>query len=135
MTIATPTQAYATASEADAFLELHEDWLDLDEPVKLDALLWGRYYIDANFDCVIDIDAVSEEVKYADSLLAYDYFIQGDLFFENAKTILSKKVVAGKVETEKSYTYSSKEKPNSLSKVAAILKTVCNHSQGSLTRV
>jgi hypothetical protein len=135
MTTATPTQTYATALEADAFLELHEDWLDLDDTVKIDALLWGRYYIDANFDCVVDYDAISEEVKYATSLLAYDYFIQGDLFFDNKKNIKSKKVVAGKVKTETDYDYARADKPNSLSKVIAILKTVCNHSNGSLTRV
>jgi len=135
MATATPTQTYATASEADAFLELHEDWVDLDEPVKLDALLWGRYYIDANFDCVVDYDDISEEVKYATSLLAYDYFIQGDLFFDNKKNIKSKKVDADGVLVEKDYGYAKADKPNSLSKVIAILKTVCNHSKGSLTRV
>lgn len=135
MATATATQSYATVSEADTFLELHEDWVDLDEPIKTDALLWGRYYIDANFDCVVDYDAISEEVKYANSLLAYDYFIQGDLFFDNQKGIKSKKVVAGDVETEKDYGYAKTDKPNSLSKVIAILKTVCNHSNGSLTRV
>lgn len=135
MATATPTQTYTTVTEADAFLELHEDWLDLDSPVKEDALLWGRYYIDANFDCVVDYDDISEEVKYATSLLAYDYFIQGDLFFDNKKNIKSKKVVAGKVETETDYGYARADKPNSLSKVIAILKTVCNHSKSSLVRV
>ncbi len=135
MATATAIQFYATADEADVFLVLREDWTDLDSEVKDDALLWARYYIDANFDCVVDYDAISEEVKYATSLLAYDYFIQGDLFFDNKKNIKSKKVKAGQVETETDYGYSTADKPNSLSKVIAVLKTVCNHSQGSLTRV
>jgi len=135
MATATPTQAYATDSEADAFLELHEDWLDLDSTIKNDALLSARYYIDLNFDCVVDYDNISEEVKFANSLLAYDYFIQGDLFFDNKKNIKSKKVDADGVLTEKDYGYARADRPNSLSKVKAILKTVCNHSSGSLVRV
>lgn len=135
MATATPTQAYATAIEADTFLELHDDWLDLDEPIKDDALLWGRYYIDANFDCVVDYDTISEEVKYATSLLAYDYFIQGDLFFDNNTNLKSKKVDADGVLVEKDFGYVRADKPKSLSKVVAILKTVCNHTKGGLVRV
>jgi len=135
MTTATATQSYATAAEADVFLALKEDWLDLDDEVKEDALLWGRYYIDANFDCVVDYSAISDEVKYANTLLAYDYFIQGDLFFDNKKNVKSKKVKAGPVTTETDYGYSKSDQPNSLSKVIAILKTVCNYTKGSLTRV
>lgn len=135
MTDATPTQAYATADEADTYLALKEDWLDLDEEVKLDALLWGRYFIDANFDCTIDMDAIAEEVKYANSLLAYDYFIQGDLFFDNQRSVKQTKVVAGKVESEKTYFTQSKDGPASYSKVVAILKPICNKTIGQLTRV
>lgn len=135
MTTATPTQSYATEAEADIYLAIHEDWLDLDSEVKEDALLWGRYYIDANFDCVVDYSAISDEVKYANSLLAYDYFIQGDLFFDNKKNVKSKKVDADGVLVETDYGYAKADQPNSLSKVVAILKTVCNHSKGGLVRV
>jgi len=135
MATATPTQAYATPAEADAFLELKEDWLDLDEPVKLDALLAARYYIDAKFNCVVDYDAIDEEVKFANSLLAYDYFIQGDLFFNNSKNVKTTLVKAGSVETEKEYFGGNKEVPNSLGKVKAILQNVCTFKQGNLVRV
>lgn len=134
-TAATPTQAYATVVEADAFLDLKTDWLDLDNDVKEDALLWGRYFIDINFDCTVDMDAIDEEVKYANSLLAYDYFVQGDLFFDNQKAVKRKEVVAGKVESIKEYFTQSTDGPNSYSKVVAILKNVCNQSRGSLVRV
>lgn len=135
MTDATATQAYATVIQADTFLEIHEDWLDLDEPIKEDALLWGRYFIDANFSCNIDMDLIDESVSYANSLLAYDYFIQGDLFFDNGKATKRTKVVAGKVESEKEYFHSTKEKPNSLGKVKAMLKDVCTSNIGRLVRV
>ena len=135
MTDATILQSYATVIQADTFLELHEDWLDLDEPVKEDALLSARYFIDANFSCSIDMDAIPEEVSYANSLLAYDYFIQGDLFFDNSKSIKATKVVAGKVESEKEYFHNTKEKPNSLGKIKAILKNVCTSNVGRLVRV
>ncbi len=131
----TPLQSYATETEADTFLEIHEDWLDLDSPVKEDALLAARYYIDVNFNCTIDMDAIDEEVKYANSLLAYDYFIQGDLFFDNQQVVKQKKVVAGKVETEKEYSSRSKDKPNSYTKVTGVLKGICTANRGSLTRV
>lgn len=135
MTTATTSQFYVTSIESDEFLALKEDWLDLDDEIKNDALLWGRYYIDVNFNCVIDYSNVVEEVKHANSLLAYDYFIQGDLFFDNKKNVKSKKVTAGKVKTETDYGYAKSDKPNSLSKVIAILKGVCSHSKGGLTRV
>ena len=135
MAIATATQFYATSAEADVFLVLKEDWLDLDDDVKDDALLSARYYIDLNFDCVIDYLAISEEVKFANSLLAYDYFIQGDLFFDNDKSVLKKLVKAGSVESETEYGYAKSKRPNSLTKVVGILKTVCNHSKSGLTRV
>jgi len=135
MTTATVTQFYATATEADDYLALHEDWLDLDEEVKNDALLSARFYIDTNFDCVIDYSAISDEVKFANSLLAYDYFIQGDLFFDNKKNVKSKKVDADGVISEKDYGYATADQPNSLSKVIGVLKAVCNHSKSSLVRV
>lgn len=135
MTDATPIQAYATDVEADSYLSLKEDWLDLDSEIKDDALLWGRYFIDTNFDCTIDMDDIDDEVKYANSLLAYDYFIQGDLFFDNERVVKQSKVVAGKVEVEKTYSSIAKTGPNSMSKVIAILKNVCNSSMGSLVRV
>ena len=135
MATATTTQAYATAGESDSYLAIHEDWLDLDSEVKDDALLSARYFIDLNFDCVVDYDNISDEVKHANSLLAYDYFIQGDLFFGNKKNVKSKKVVAGKVETETDYGYARSDQPNSLNLVKGVLKPVCNYSRGSLTRV
>lgn len=136
MTTATPIQSYVTVLESDVFLEIHEDWLDLDDEVKEDALLWGRYFIDTNFNCVVDMDAIDEEVKYANSLLGYDYFIQGDLFFDNQQAVKQKKTVAGKVETEKTYQSPSVDGPNSYSKVIAILAPICSKTSArTLTRV
>ena len=135
MTTATPIQAYATVDEADEYLEIKTDWQSLTDEVKEDALLWGRYFIDANFDCTVDMDLIDDEVKLANSLLAYDYYIQGDLFFDNQRVVSSKKVVAGKVESEKTYSNYSKDSANSYSKVKAILMGVCNSTKGSLKRV
>ena len=135
MTTATVTQSYATIQEADSYLSIHDDWLDLDDDVKTDALLWGRYFIDSNFDCVVDMDDIDEEVKYANSLLAYDYNVQGDLFFDNQRVVKSKKVVAGKVESERTYSSISRDGPGSMSKVVAVLKSVCNRTSGALVRV
>ena len=135
MTDATVLQSYATILQADTYLEIHTDWLDLWDEVKEDALLSARYFIDANFSCSVDMDAIPEEVSYANSLLAYDYYIQGDLFFDNSKSTKRTKVVAGKVESEKEYFHNTKEKPNSLGKVKAILKNVCTSNVGRLVRV
>lgn len=135
MTDLTMQQAYATVQEANIYLSLRQDWLDLDTKVKEDALLWGRYYIDANFKCDIDADAIPDEAKFANSLLAYDYFIQGDLFFDNQSNVLIKLVKAGSVETETEYQSGKTERPNSLSKVISILSVLCNHTQGTLVRV
>ena len=91
MTIATPTQSYATIAEADAYLKLKETWIALNNDDKDDALLWARYFIDINFDCTIDMDAIDDEVKYfleafSESLDVYkkgladghDRYLEGD---------------------------------------------------------
>ena len=135
MTTATVTQAYATLVEANAYLSTKSDWQDGDEELTTDALLWGRYYIDLNFDCVVDYSNISDEVKFANSVLAYDYFSQGDLFFVNSSSIKRKMVKAGSVESETEYASGKTFRPNSLSKVIAILKPVCNYTKGSLVRV
>jgi len=135
MATATPTQAYVTLTEANAYLAIKEDWQDGDEELTADALLWGRYYIDANFDCVIDYDNISEEVKFANSLLGYDYFNQGDLFFINDSSVKMKRVKAGSVESETEYTSGKTTRPNSLDKVIAILKPVCDFTKSNLVRV
>jgi len=127
--------AYATISQSDSYLPLKDDWLDADDEVKEDALLWGRYYIDANFDCVIDYDNIDEEVVFANSLLGYDYLSQGDLFFDNQDNLILKRVKAGSVETEKEYASGTRKRPNSLSKVISILSSICNNTSGRLVRV
>ena len=127
--------AYATILQSDSYLPLKDDWLDADDEVKEDALLWGRYYIDANFDCVIDYDDIDEEVIFANSLLGYDYFNQGDLFFDNQDNLILKRVKAGSVETEKEYASGTRKRPNSLSKVISILSSICNNTSGRLVRV
>lgn len=135
MTELTVMQAYATSTESKSYLANRSDWATLDNKAKDDALLWGRYYIDANFDCVIDADAIPDEVKFANSLLAYDYFIQGDLFFDNQSNVIMKRVKAGTVETETEYQSGVHTRPNSLSKVVSILSSLCNNTQGVLVRV
>ena len=129
------TQAYVTITESKTYLSLNDDWLSAEAKVKDDALLWGRYYIDANFNCVIDADNIPEEVKFANALLGYDYFNQGDLFFDNQSNIILKKVKAGSVETETEYGSSKKERPNSLSKVVSILSKLCYDTKNQLVRV
>ncbi len=134
----TPIQsAYATITEADAYLAIRSDWLVLTNVVKDDALLWARYFIDTNFNCVVDYDVIAEEVKYANSLLAYDYFVQGDLYFDNEQVIKSKKVGAGKgaVLTEKTFQNPVRTRPNSMSKVVSVLKSICQKTSGTLIRV
>lgn len=135
MTTATTTQAYATLIEANAFLATNSIWQEADEDDANDALLWGRYFIDLNFDCVIDYSNIDEEVKFANSILAYDYLVQGDLFFDNESKIKIKRVKAGTVESETEYTTGKSSRPSSLSKVIAILKPVCNYVKGKLVRV
>jgi len=135
MTTITVMDSYATVAEAKIYLAIRDDWNFADKKTKEDALLWGRYYIDANFNCVIDFDAIPDEVKFANSLLAYDYFSQGDLFFDNQSNVLIKKIKAGPVETETEYQSGKTEKPNSLSKVVSILSVLCSNTQGTLVRV
>ena len=127
------TEAYATVDEADAYLSLDTAWLGQSDEVKEDALLWGRYYIDSEFSCSYTEDGIPEEFKLANSLLARDYTVQGDLYFNNEKSIKIEFVKAGDVEAETTYRGSSKTRPNSLSKAKAVLAEYCQGSN-SLTR-
>ncbi len=134
MTLATTTQFYATIAEADTFLYLKHDWLVIEQPIKEGALLEARYFIDLNFDCVIDYLNIPEEIKHASAILAYDFFSQGELFFSNKRGIKSKKVEAKGVLVDTNFGHSQKDKPNSLNKVISILKPICNYSKSNLKR-
>ena len=118
--------AYASVAEADAFLSNDDVWLELEENVKEDALLWGRYYIDTKFTCTVDSEVIPEEFKFANTLLAKDYTLQGDLFFDNEDSVKKKFVKAGEVESETTYMSGKKSSPASVSKSIAVLHAYCS---------
>lgn len=92
---------YATIAEADAFLDGDVNWKLTSSIRKTEALQFGRYYIDANYQCpYLDPNDPSESVKYANALYALDY-INGELFNADSPSDISvKRVKAGPVETE-----------------------------------
>ena len=131
-------EAYATSAEADVFLASNATWLNLSKPEKDDALLWLRYYIHDNFDCYLStLDAIPEELKYANSLLAADYSVDGTLYQTNTESGLKlKRVKAGDVETEKEYfegNTSSSSEPSSIRQVRGLLSSICTRTSGTGT--
>lgn len=101
--------AYITVADADA-INTSAEWGALTEAQKEAALSWGRIYLDANYSCVIDETAPSDNVQYANAVFG-DYYAQGSLYESQAergatKTTTREKVKAGSVEVEEEYAVS-----------------------------
>lgn len=117
--------AYLTADQADQFLEENSDWNNSSELLKNEALLFGRYYIDDNFDCIDYLDTVPEELMYANSLLAIDYINNPDAFKPQQK-IIKKAIQAGSVKVFKEYSSTDDVIPSNWYVVDIILRRICN---------
>lgn len=116
------TDGYATVQEADVYLELDATWQAADDDVKADALMWGRYYIDSDFDYDLTvIDVIDEEAKLANSILAADYVRDGKIFGDSEAAIVSKTVKADVVSKSVTYDVSKEYKPPSYGKVVVLM--------------
>lgn len=143
MALKTP---YATVSEANSYLADSDEWSDLDTSEKNSHLLNGRYYIDANYSCVIPTtygeEVIPEEFKYANSLLANADAIDG--LFGIDKTvgnpIVKKRSKAGDVESEITYSGSRSTGVNlntidNYPQVTSLLSEYCSRTKSSLSNV
>lgn len=132
----TVTEAYATLSEADIYLENNSDWNGATDEDKTEALLDSRYYIDVNWYCDLSTyDTIPDELKYANAVLAGDLISDPESMDAgpNTKKKFSK---AGSVATMTEYFSGAKNKPKSVNKVKGILQDLCSRRSGSarLTR-
>lgn len=97
---------YATAAESDTFLADKADWLALDDSFKDNLLSQSRYYIESEIvgDSISDSE-VTDEVKYANSLLAYDLGLGNGLYDTDSRSrnITYEKSSAGSVNDTISY--------------------------------
>lgn len=132
MALKTP---YATISQADAYFSDNDTWLDLEDSAKDQHLLNGRYYIDSNYSCtdLVEGEDIPEEYTYANSLLALEDSTSAlYAVAENADvSLVRKKVVAGPVSTEKTYSgYSSSSKVavDKYPQVTSVLTGYCSLS-------
>ena len=127
------TDGYATIAEADTYLEdVDTNWVAATDEVKADALMWGRYYIDDNFDYDLDaIDAIDEEAKLANSVLAADYVRDGKLFGSSDPAIQSKTVKADVVSTSVTYATTQPYRPDSVGKAFALMKLIAERKYGN----
>ena len=144
MALKTP---YATVTEANSYLSDSDEWSDLTTTEKNNHLLNGRYYIDANYSCIIETDTngdevIPEEFVYANSLLANISTING--LFNVDKTlgnaIVKKKSVAGPVESEITYAGSRSTNTNlnsidSYPQVTSLLSEYCSRSKSSMNSI
>ena len=119
------TDAYATVDETDAYLENDSTWNAITNEAKENALLWGKYYIDERYDCVDVLDAISDELRYSNSLLAADYAATPATFKPQVQ-VLVKTVQAGSVKTHKEFAATNKIVPSNSIKVKTILSKICS---------
>jgi hypothetical protein len=121
---------YVTILESDEFLENSVIWGAATDPEKEQALFWGRVWIDTNFLCPDLLEnppVISDNVKYANSLLGEDY-LDGylvDISDEiRGKDIKSTSKKAGSVEDSVEY-FESYGGVDKQADVKALLKSEC----------
>ncbi len=116
-------EGYCTIAEADEFLPNDAVWLAATDAVKEDAIMWGRYYIDANYYVDLDSwDEIPEPVKFANALMAADLVNGFEILDPANLDILKRKTLkAGSVEKTVEYVAGISNKPPSYEKIAAIL--------------
>ena len=136
MALKTP---YATVSEANAYLKTNDAWSNLSTSEKNNHLINGRYYIDSNYACSeVDETNISEEYKYANSLLAEIDLATGLFTVDDTvgSPIVEKRVKAGSVESQTLYAgnRSSSLRLNGIDKypqITSLLSEFCTLKKGS----
>lgn len=97
---------YCTLAEADVYLDGVAIWESAEDEAKNSALFWGRVYIDSKYRCPnLDSDNPTDEIKFANALLAEDY-LNGTLLNSEGDRepfISRKRAKAGSVEVETHY--------------------------------
>ncbi len=133
MALVTP---YVTLAEADVYLDGITAWESSEDEQKNAALFWGRVFIDSKYNCPDhDPDDPTDEIKYANALLAEDY-INGTLLQSDGTgepSISEKSVKAGPVEVETKYI--GGEKDNNQQDVDALLSGQCRKKGSNLVIV
>ncbi len=131
------TDTYTDIDTADSYLVLKNDWLELSNESKQEALLNARMYIDENFSIddvtdVSDLSVVPDALQFASSLLAYDSVINGDLFVKHTtREVFEKSVKAGSVMSSKKYKTGQKDlRPSSYGKVKVLLSSLYTNLTG-----
>jgi len=121
------TDTYTDIATADTYLILKDDWLQLSNEKKDEALLEARYFIDENFytgiEDVSDLALIPDELQLSNSLLAYDFIANGSLFARHtAKSVKESSVKAGSVQSSKKFIAGNPQLlPSSYSKVKVLL--------------
>ncbi len=125
MALKTP---YCDIPCADTYLVDSTTWSAASDAQKNTALMYGAIWIDSNYKCsdlIADPDNPSDNIKYANALLAEDY-LEGTIYSSDgvsSDSIKMKRVKAGSVESEKEFLGGSKQ--NYQQDVDAILQQEC----------
>jgi len=130
---------YITVAEAD-LINNSTEWTSASEPEKLNALSWGRIYLDASYYCgVIDPTDPGDTIKYANAVLG-EYSIQGTLYPDAGgrvgdKVTTEETVIAGSVEVTEKFAVNSSGDTISVDpfpNITALLSQAgCTYSIGS----
>lgn len=122
------TDGYATLAEAGVYLANDTTWqAETSDTNKQDALVWSRWYLTSLYDYDLDsIDAIDEEAKLANCVLAVDYLTNGTLFGDYTNLIKSKTIKADTVQQTITYDNSYTPKPAALGKAMILMDQIAD---------
>ena len=126
---------YCSVSEADT-VNTSDSWIVLLDPAKLDALKWGRLYLDGTYSCVANdgTESFTNALKLANALLG-QYHCKENLFDVSdlsTQLITEKSVKAGSVSINKKYSSGNSSvlaKYDPYPDVTAALKAYCSKAE------
>lgn len=125
--------SFATLLEANSYLSNRTNWTSSSDESKTEALIYGRYFLDGNYQCTI-VGDIPDELKYSNSLLAVDFLIDPSSFY-SSKNIKMKRVKADVVESETEFIGGGSKTPPSWLQVQSILQNLCPRINGSVVFV
>lgn len=135
-------EPYCTIAEADLVNDT-STWLSLDDDAKMDALKWGRVYLDSKYRCSTNLTTdeeleAFEAKKIANAILGNEYVL-GNLFTviptDNA-VLTAKSVKAGSVTVSKKYAESSGAPPvDQFPRITSLLYGYCSLINSSFRNV
>ena len=114
--------SYTDIAYADT-INTSTEWVGSSDPEKQVAIDTGEIWINSKYTCAVT-DPVNDNLQKANALLA-DMYIQGTMFSVVEGNIISTKVKADTVESEKTYSEGTQQGSNPFAEIDLLLGSVC----------